>query len=83
MCKFPLFWYRNCILRRKSFDYSEKLINFAANYSCMLMMKRLLILTFSLAALLWLVPVAVQCCSGLFLWGDGVVGRAGGGRGLQ
>lgn len=44
---------------------SEKYVNFAPNYICMRMMKRLLILSFSLVAL-WLVPVTASAAPAYF-----------------
>ena len=44
---------------------SKKNANFAPNYICMRMIKRLLILTFSLAAL-WLVPVTASAAPAYF-----------------
>ena len=44
---------------------SEKIANFAPNYICMRMLKRLLIITFSLAAL-WLVPVTASAAPAYF-----------------
>ena len=44
---------------------SKKIANFAPNYICMRMIKRLLIITFSLAAL-WLVPVTASAAPAYF-----------------
>ena len=44
---------------------SKKIANFAPNYICMRMIKRLLIITFSLAAF-WLVPVTASAAPAYF-----------------